>query len=350
MTASSPWWDRSLHQDRRPFLLARNRVMGALRSWFVDQGFIEVEPGIAQASPGNETHLHAFETLAVGPDLTETPLYLHTSPEFACKKLLAAGETAIFSFAPVFRNRERGRLHSPEFTMLEWYRADTGYAVMMADCVQIVRTALASLDADTLRFDDRRAHPNHADFESLTFAQVIAEALACEVADVNRVLAAEDFAALAALSEANGHPHRETDDWSSLLSRLITVADDGLGLGAPVFVTDYPASEAALAARDAARPWLAERFELYACGVELANGFTELTDADEQRARFETEMAERARIYGSRYPIDEGFLTALDAMPLASGCAMGFDRLIMLATGAPHIDLVRWTPFPGDAA
>jgi len=137
----SPWWHPDTHADRRPFLLARGAIQAALRDWFDRQGFLEVDPAILQVSPGNETHLHAFATNMVGPDGSRRPLYLHTSPEFACKKLLAAGETRIFTFAPSFRNRERGALHHPAFTMLEWYRAREPYERLMQDCVELLRVA-----------------------------------------------------------------------------------------------------------------------------------------------------------------------------------------------------------------
>ncbi|MEL7048666.1 MAG: EF-P lysine aminoacylase EpmA, partial [Pseudomonadota bacterium] len=328
MDAVSPWWVPDRHQDRRPYLVARNRIKSALRGWFEAEGFVEVEPGIVQVSPGNEAHLHAFETLAVAPDLSRKPLYLHTSPEFACKKLLTAGERNIFCFAPVFRNRERGKLHSPEFTMLEWYRVDTGYAVMMSDCVQIVREALSSVQREHLSFADRSADAFRTEFQTITFAEAIARVLGCAPEDVEQVFAAQDFARLCHLTEAHGQPAKAGDDWSSLLSRLITIADTGLGYDVPAFLTDYPVSEAALAAADPDRQWLAERFELFACGVEMANGFTELTDAAEQRSRFVTEMEEKARIYGEEYPLDDDFLSALELMPPAGGCAMGFDRLV----------------------
>ena len=124
MSVSSPWWDRDVYAVRRPFLLARGRILTALRDWFRRRGFVEVEAPALQVSPGNETHLHAFGTELVGPAGDSAARYLHTSPEFACKKLLAAGESRLFTFARVFRNRERGALHHPEFTMLEWYRAN----------------------------------------------------------------------------------------------------------------------------------------------------------------------------------------------------------------------------------
>ena len=138
--------DRAAHADRRPFLIARGRIKAAIRAWFEEQGFTEVDTGCLQVSPGNEAHLHAFATELVGPDLSRRSLYLHTSPEIACKKLLAAGETKIFTFAPVFRNRERGSLHAPEFTMLEWYRAEAPYETVMADAAAILKLAAETVD------------------------------------------------------------------------------------------------------------------------------------------------------------------------------------------------------------
>ena len=141
MTNPSPWWSPHVHADRRPWLLARARIIAALRAWFAAEGFVEVETTCLQVSPGNETHLDAFRTELVGTDLARTPLYLHTSPEFAMKKLLAAGEERIVSIGPAFRNRERGALHHPEFTMLEWYRAGAPYEELWHDCAAILRIA-----------------------------------------------------------------------------------------------------------------------------------------------------------------------------------------------------------------
>ncbi len=138
---SSPFWAPHVHADRRPALLARSRVVARLRAWFAAQGFIEVETGILQVSPGNETHLHAFATTLAAPDGSRSAFYLRTSPEFACKKLLAAGETRIVEFAKVFRNRERGALHHPEFTLIEWYRCGEPYQALIADCAAILAEA-----------------------------------------------------------------------------------------------------------------------------------------------------------------------------------------------------------------
>ena len=141
MPQASPWWMPDVHADRQPFLQARRRILAGLRRHLEARDFVEVETAILQRSPGNEAHLHAFATELVAPDRTRMALHLHTSPEFACKKLLAAGERRIFEFARVFRNRERGALHHPEFTMLEWYRVGEPYEALMADCAAFLAAA-----------------------------------------------------------------------------------------------------------------------------------------------------------------------------------------------------------------
>ena len=157
--AASPFWAPHVHADRRPILLARNRIVAALRAWFAARDFIEVDTGALQVSPGNETHLHAFATALVAPGAAASPLYLRTSPEFACKKLLAAGERRIVEFAKVFRNRERGALHHPEFTLVEWYRAGEPYASLMADCAAILALAADAAAAKQFSFRGRVADP-----------------------------------------------------------------------------------------------------------------------------------------------------------------------------------------------
>lgn len=378
---ASPFWDRQRHQDRRPFLLARARIKRALRQWFETQNFIEVDCGCLQISPGNETHLHAFATSFNSDDGAEQPLYLHTSPEFACKKLLAAGEARIFTFAPVFRNRDRGALHHPEFTMLEWYRARASYTELMQDCAQLIGVAGAAANSKTLTYRDALADA-FAPPQRITVAQAFmrfaginlfdainpcagkrdgrerggvergSAGSARELADSHRGSADGDRGSAARdilASAARSQDIRVADDdtWSDIFSRILTQrVEPHLGRGQPSLLCDYPLSEAALARPSPQDPRLAERFELYACGVELANGFGELTDAAVQRQRFASQMRDKKRIYGESYPIDEDFLAALQHMPEASGCALGFDRLVMLACGAPHIEAVIWTPLP----
>ena len=342
MIEPSPWWDRDVYADRRPFLLARGRIMSALREWFRRRGFLEVETPALQISPGNETHLHAFATELVAPGGARTPRHLHTSPEFTCKKLLAAGEPRIFTFARVFRNAERGALHHPEFTMLEWYRANEPYAALMDDCTGILVEAAKAAGCRALQWRNRTADL-YAEPRLITVAKAFEEFAGIDL--LATLTGAEpDRAALAAAARTANVQIAGDDTWSDIFSRvLVERIEPQLGLGAPTLLDQYPMPEAALA-RATVDPRVAQRFELYACGVELANGYGELNDAAEQRRRFAAAMAERERRYGERYPIDQDFLDALATMPEASGIALGFDRLVMLATGATRIEQVRWAP------
>jgi len=340
--AASPYWARHVHAHRRPALLARGRIVTALRAWFAARDFIEVETGALQVSPGNETHLHAFATTLAAPDGTSSRLYLRTSPEFACKKLLAAGERRIVEFAKVFRNRERGALHHPEFTLIEWYRAGEPYGTLMADCAAILAVAAEAAGTKQLSFRGRSAD-SFAEPERLTVAEAFARFVGIDL--LATLPGGEaDREALARAAQAAGIRIGDDDHWGDIFSRVLVEKIEGnLGVGRATVLDQYPAVQAALA-RPASDRRVAERFELYACGVELANGFGELTDAAEQRRRLEREMAEKERLYGERYPIDEDFLAALAAMPQACGIALGLDRLVMLATGAARIEQVLWNP------
>jgi lysyl-tRNA synthetase class 2 len=337
----SAWWQPRVHADRRPILLARNRIVAAIRDWFSRQDFVEADCGALQISPGNEAHLHAFATDWVMPDGNRLPRYLHTSPEFAAKKLLAAGEERLFSLAKVYRNRESGPLHAPEFTMLEWYRTGVPYAQVMEDSIALMRLAAKTAGVVQLRYKDRAIDPA-LEPEQLT------------VADAFKRYANVDL--LATLDET-GDADRDTlarkspvriaadDTWSDIFSRILSERiEPHLGMERATLLYEYPAIEAALARTCAHDRRVSERFELYACGVELANGFGELTDPVEQRRRFIDEMTVKQRLYGESYPIDEDFLSALALMPEAAGVALGLDRLVMLATGASRIDQVLWTP------
>lgn len=377
MPAPSPWWDKDRHAAKRPFLTARGRIKRAIRAGFEAEGFTEVECGALQASPGNEAHLHGFRTELIDAgsplsahagkgrrevtgdglehnrpspppsrrtrgeeDADIRTLYLHTSPEFAAKKLLAAGETKIFEFARVFRNRERGALHHPEFTMLEWYRAGAPYRTLFDDCSHILRIAAEAANAKEFSWRGKTADP-FIKPDAVTVAEAFTQ-----FAGIDLLSVLDDRNNLAAAARAAGIRVADDDVWADIFSRvLVEKIEPHLGIERATILCEYPASEAALA-RKAKDPRVAERFELYVCGVEIANGFGELTDPDEQRTRFESEMAEKLRVYGERYPVDEDFLSALRHMPEACGCALGFDRLVMLATGARHIEDVIWTPVP----
>jgi len=339
-----PWWTKNSHADRRPFLIGRNRVQTALRAFFSSRDFIEVDTATLQVSPGNETHLHAFATEARTIDGEAAPLYLHTSPEFAAKKLLSAGETHIFTFAHVYRNRERGPLHHPEFTMLEWYRVDEAYEQLMADCADMLKLAAETTGTKRFSFRGMEIDP-FAEPERLTLAEAFDRFAGIDLLASVAASGETDRDLLAALVRNAGMRVAEDDSWADLFSKvLVDRIEPHLGQDRATILCEYPICEAALARPSALDLRVAERFELYACGVELANAFGELTDAGEQRRRFEHEMAEKARIYGEAYPIDEDFLAALAVMPEASGAALGFDRLAMLATGATRIDQVMWAP------
>jgi lysyl-tRNA synthetase class 2 len=344
-----PWWTPDYHANRRPILLARGRIQAALRAWLAAQDFTEVDINALAISPGNEAHLHGFATQMMRPDGADQAIYLHTSPEFAMKKLLAAGEARIAAFAHVYRNRERGALHAPEFTMLEWYRAGADYTALMDDISAIIGAAVQAVSMGALQMG------------LLQYRGKTCDALA----PMQRISVQDafwDYAGLDLLAsiDARGVANRDLladaaqkiglrvaldDTWSDIFSRILSDrVEPYLGIGQITILDRYPIAEAALARKCPDDPRLAERFEVYACGVELANGFGELTDAREQRQRFAAEMAEKSRIYGETYPLDDDFLAALAQMPPAAGIAMGFDRLVMLATATPHIDDVQWAP------
>ncbi len=335
----SPWYDRQRHEDRRPFLLARNRVVTATRYWFAERDFLEVDVPALVFSPGNEAHLHAFATELIHSDGSQFTRYLHTSPEFACKKLLAAGEERIFSLGHVFRNRELTRTHSPEFTMLEWYRTNADYRVIIEDTVALVRLAAAVTGHPVWHWKDSTCDP-FADAQWLSVNEAFIRFAGVDL--LATLTPAPDRNALAAFSPV---AFGADDSWSDIFSRiLVERVEPHLGLGHLTVLYEYPSCEAALARTCAHDARVAERFELYAAGVELANGFGELTDAAEQRRRFVAEMDIKQRVYGERYPVDEELIDALGYMPPASGVALGLDRVIMLATGATSIEQVQWVP------
>ena len=340
----SPWWRRDIHADRRPFLMARGRIQRAFRGWFEARGFTEVDAAALQVSGGAEAHLHAFETEAIDAAGDRRRMFLHTSPEFACKTLLAAGESAIFDFAKVWRNRERGDLHHPEFTLLEWYRAGAPYETLMDDCAALLALAAETAGARTLSFRGRIADPFAAP-ERVTVAQAFDRFAGVDLMASVAPDGATDRDTLAQAAREAGVRVADDDAWADIFSRvLVERIEHRLGEGRATILCEYPAAQAALARPKPGDARVAERFELYACGVELANCFGELTDPVEQRVRFEAELAEKARVYGQQYPLDEAFLAALAHMPEASGAALGFDRLVMLATGASRIEQVIWTP------
>ncbi|MBV8169618.1 MAG: EF-P lysine aminoacylase GenX [Alphaproteobacteria bacterium] len=343
MTTS--WWHPDRLARRRANLATRGRVLRAVRAFFEAQNFAEVETPALQVSPGLEPHLQAMAVTVRDPAGGSAQRYLHTSPEFAMKKLLTAGEPRIFQLAKVFRDAERSATHHPEFTMLEWYRAGADYRALMDDCEGFVRACAAAAGADALRWQGRASDPR-APFERLSVADAFARHAGIDLLATAPDPHAPDAALLAAAATRAGIPPHEGDDWESLFFRIfLERIEPSLGSPVPTLLYDYPISMAALSRPHPTDPRLAERFELYVCGLELANAFSELTDPVAQRARFEADMTKKQRLYGQRYPIDEDFLGALAAgYPESAGIALGIDRLVMLCCGADHIEDVLWAP------
>lgn len=342
---SPVWWHPDHFQKKRAHLAVRQTVMRTLRRWFEDQGFDEVETPALQVSPGLEVHLMAFATDLVGPHPDDRRrLYLHTSPEFTMKKLLAAGVPKLFQLSHVYRNGERSGTHHPEFAMLEWYRAGAGYRDLMEDCVALVRAACGAAGRDKLRFRGIECDP-FADWRVLSVQDAFLHYAGIDLLATAPDPLRPDRDLLAAEVARIGIRVADSDTWEDLFFRVsLDRIEPHLGMDVPTFLADYPVSMAALARPKPDDPRVAERFELYGCGVELANAFGELTDPVLQRSRFEADMAEKERLYGERYPIDEEFLAALPLMPDSAGIALGFDRLAMIVAGADKIDDVLWAP------
>lgn len=318
-------------RERLPFLRRRARMVQAVRAFFEGRGYLEVETPYAVPVPGEEVHLRCFRTVLDHPDGTSEVRHLHTSPEFAMKRLVAATGQPLFQLARVWRNGERSATHMPEFTMLEWYRPGAALSSLMDETEHLLCSVLPphlSYGEDTLDL----SRP----FERLTMQEAFARHVG-----VDLLASAGDAPRLA--REA-GVSLREGEDWEDLFFRLLLEKiEPHIGRERPTFLTHWPAAQAALAKRDPADPRVALRFELYAAGLELANAFEELTDPQEQRQRFEADRARRVQITPEQdWPLDEAFLEALPDMPPTSGIALGFDRLVMLATGAPRLEEILW--------
>lgn len=349
---SQPWWHPEALARRRENLDVRQRVMRALRCVFQAEGFVEVETPILQVSPGNEPHLHPFATQlnSPHPDEPSRTLFLHTSPEFAMKKLLVAGLPKIFQFAHVFRNGERSSRHHPEFLMLEWYRAEADTQAIMADCEALVRAAARASNVHTFTVGANGAACSCDPFsawERLSVADAFTRYAGIDLLKTTPVPLVPDAGLLAEQIRHSGVVRvAEADSWEDLFFRVLgEVIEPLLGCERPTFLCDYPISQAALARPHPHDPRLAERFELYIGGLELANAFGELTDANEQARRFYADAALKERLYGEKVPVDEDFLNALRfGMPASAGIALGVDRLVMLCTGTTVIEDVLWCP------
>ena len=329
---SLPVWHPESLADRLPFLRRRGLLAAGVRAFFAARGFTEVETPYAVATPGEEVHLSAFATEQIAPDGGKRPLFLHTSPEFAMKKLLAAGAGPIFQLARVWRNGEGSDLHAAEFTMLEWYQPGLSFVGLMDQTEALLRAVLPP------QVTCRGISSDLAQFERLTVADAFTRYAGADVLGT-----AGDAQSLAGQA---GERLREGESWEDLYFRLLLARiEPEIGRDRPTFLTHWPAAQAALARRDPNDSRVALRFELYVCGMELANAFEELTDPAEQRARFAADRARRAELGGQDWPLDQELLAALElGLPACAGIAMGFDRLAMLASGAGRIAQLQWLP------
>jgi lysyl-tRNA synthetase class 2 len=342
----APFWRVERFSGLRNRLEARNRIIREIRSLFDGQGFLEVQTPALQISPGLEPHLQAFSTELLDPQGgRREKRFLHTSPEFAMKKLVAAGLEKIYQISLVYRNRERSRTHHPEFSMLEWYRAHAPYTALMNDCEDLLLACARAAGGDgLLTWNGLTANPSFP-FERLSVQDAFERYAATDILGTILDPLQPNAEDLRPACEKLGISSAADDSWDDLFFRIfLEKIEPRLGIGRPTILFDYPISMAALARPCPARPELAERFEIYVCGLELANAFGELTDPIAQRRRFEADMDKKQRLYGERYPIDEDFLEALAQMPPASGIALGVDRLVMLATGASDIEDILWVP------
>lgn len=346
-----PWWQKDAFAERLPALMVRNKVAIATRQFFAERGFIEVDTPAIQVSPGTEPHLTAFKTQLFEPfDMAHArTLYLQTSPEFAMKKLLTAGMKKIFQLARVWRNGERSSTHHPEFSMLEWYRVGAGWRDIAEDCEVLLRSMILEARPHAgpipIKWRGLTCDPL-AVWEYLTVNDAFKKYCGINLLATTPEPLKPDPVLLAVEANRIGLRVDPNDQWDEIFFRIyLEKIEPKLGVGVPTVLYDYPLSMAALARQNPNDGRVAERFEVFVCGLELANGFGELTDAVEQLRRFELEIDRKEEIAGYSYPIDKDFLDALEAgMPEASGVALGFDRLVMLCAGADKIEDVLWAP------
>ena len=326
----------------RKNLRVRARVLSSIRQFFDSAGFVEVETPTLVSCPGMDPHLDAFETLyRVGGETRR--LYLPTSPEYAMKRLLGAGFERIYQICRSFRQDEPGHMHTPEFTILEWYRAFADYRAIMDDSESLVHSLACELCGGAhVRYGGSTVDVTPP-WERIAVGDAMARYAGVAVDPF------EDLETFVRAAREQGHSSVQEDDApeTAFFKVFLDAVAGRLGRTRPTFLTDYPAPMAALAKRSPGCPAVAERFEIYIAGVELANAFTELNDPVEQRRRFEAEAEQRHAQGSPEYALDEAFLGALEAgVPPAGGIALGVDRLVMLLTGATHIRDVLAFPFP----
>ena len=353
---SEPNWKRAKTDPAlRQRLFLRSKVLAETRRFFASQGFLEVDTPLLVRHPGMEPNLDPFETVVREADGRTHPAYLITSPEYSLKKLLAGGFGPLFQVSSCFRNREpwssqaggEGGRHNPEFTMVEWYRPETDYLSLMTDTEQLVSSVAFSVLGQMRLFWQGMAVDLTPPWPRLSVAEAFRQ-----YADIDLLTGIDDPDGFRAAARDKGIAVQENDTFDDIFFRVflqyiepkLGIPNGEGGVAQPVILYDYPRSMASLSKIKAADGRLAERLEVYCCGLELANGFSELTDAAEQRRRLTEEQAERRR-FGKPVPeIDEQFIEAVGLMPKAAGIAFGLDRLVMLLTDSRQIRDVMFFP------
>ncbi|MBE3669826.1 elongation factor P lysine(34) lysyltransferase [Vibrio navarrensis] len=310
-----------------PQLRQRAALIARIRQFFAQRNVLEVDTPAMSHATVTDVHLHTFQTRFVGPGYAQgSPLFLMTSPEFHMKRLLAAGSGCIYQLGKAFRNEENGRYHNPEFTMLEWYRVGFDHHALMDEMDELLQLVLSTAPAERMTYQE-------------AFLRVLG---VCPLqASMTELKLSASELGLSDIAEAE-------EDRDTLLQLLFSIGVEGkIGQQVPAFVYDFPASQAALAKINPNDPRVADRFEVYFKGIELANGFHELDNAQEQLRRFEQDNRKRIEMGLAEQPIDYHLIAALQSgLPECAGVALGVDRLIMLALGCDHIDQVTAFPFP----
>ncbi|MDP2691607.1 MAG: EF-P lysine aminoacylase EpmA [Candidatus Gracilibacteria bacterium] len=331
----------------------RARILDLMREWFRGQGFLEVETPLMVKHPGMEPHLNLFSSEFVSEDgKYRDRRYLHTSPEYAMKKLLGAGFEKIFQLTKVFRNGEDGGAHNPEFTMVEWYRANADYMDVMKDTEVMVRWISSQLAVGSWQNYENsncELHTVYCKLFQKNWERLSVREAFQRYAEMN-LDELRDVETLKAAVLKKGYELNAEYSWDDLFFLVfLNEVEPKLGHERPVFLYDYPATQAALAKRKDDDPFWAERFELYINGVELCNAFTELVDPVEQRFRLEEEWQLREEMGKETYDLDESFIEALETMPPSGGNALGIDRLVMVLLGMKSIEEVLLFPW-GDVS
>ena len=338
------WFYPETFEVRVDNLVRRAEIVKSLREFFDKNGYVEVETPALQVSPGLEPFLRAMETSLTEPNGDQFTLYLHSSPEFAMKKLLSAGMKRIFQICNVYRDGERSRIHHPEFTMLEWYKVGADWRSIAEEAIELIRAVCGSSARQGDHICDLLAV-----WEFMSVPEAFERFAKIDILETMSSPLEPDTDALRCAADGIGIRTAASDGWDDVFFRIfLEKVEPNLGITVPTILHSYPASMAALSKISPTDYRLSERFEIFICGMELANGYEELTDGLEQRTRFADTLKQR-RLRGLPiYPIDEDFILALESgIPDCAGIALGLDRLVMLATGADMIAEVLWAPVSG---